>query len=93
MSEGGLDFVPHMDAAFLVVDAGRRLVFSNAVDSSPRPLPVTGEVTLADHADGTYRIEARHRDHEARAQQDELGLLEGWSLVTEQLAKLVERDA
>lgn len=99
MSESGLDFVPHMDAAFLVVDEGRRLVFSNAVDSSlrpaaPRPVPVTGEVTLTDHADGTlYRIEARHGDHEARAQHDELGLLEGWSLVTEQLAKLVERDA
>ncbi|WP_280384562.1 SRPBCC domain-containing protein [Nocardia wallacei] len=98
MSEDGSTFTPHMDAAFLVVDEDERLVFTNAVDSTlrpanPMPVAVTGEVTLADHADGTlYRIVARHGDPRARARHEELGLLEGWSLVTEQLASLTEAD-
>ncbi|MFC4223315.1 SRPBCC domain-containing protein [Lysinibacter cavernae] len=96
MSEDGVTFVPHMDAAFLVVDAEHRIVFTNAVDSTlrpaqPQPVAVTGEVTLADHPDGTlYRIVARHADAAAKAQHDELGLPAGWTFVTEQLAALVE---
>lgn len=96
MSEDGVTFTPHMDAAFLVVEEEERLVFTNAVDStlrpaSPMPVPVTGEVTLADHPEGTlYRIVARHGDHQARSRHDELGLLEGWTYVTDQLAALVE---
>lgn len=96
MSEDGAAFTPHMDAAFLVVDERERLVFTNAVDSTlrpadPMPVPVTGEVTLADHAEGTlYRIVARHGDPQARARHDELGLLHGWTLVTGQLAALTE---
>lgn len=97
MSEDGKSFVPHMDAAFLAVDAEERIVFTNAVDSTlrpanPMPVSVTGEVTLTDHVEGTlYRIVARHADTAARAQHDEPGLLEGWSLVTAQLAELVEK--
>ncbi|GAA3740303.1 SRPBCC family protein [Leifsonia bigeumensis] len=96
MSEDGSAFTPHMDAAFLVVDEGERLVFTNAVDSTlrpanPMPVPVTGEVTLADHADGTlYRIVARHGDPRARARHEELGLSDGWGSVAEQLAALAE---
>jgi uncharacterized protein YndB with AHSA1/START domain len=96
MSEDGASFTPHMDAAFLVVDEAERLVFTNAVDSTlrpanPMPVAVTGEVTLADHPDGTlYRIIARHGDPEARARHDELGLLPGWTEVAGQLAALVE---
>lgn len=96
MSADGSAFTPHMDAAFLVVDEQRRLVFTNAVDSTlrpanPMPVAVTGEVTLTDHTDGTlYRIVARHGDPEARARHDELGLAEGWGRVTGQLAALVE---
>lgn len=97
MSDDGASFTPHMDAAFLVVDPEKSLVFTNAVDSTlrpthPMPVPVTGEVTLTDHPDGTsYRIVARHGDAEARARHDELQLVEGWTLVTDQLAALVER--
>jgi len=96
MSDDGKAYVPHMDAAFLAVDAEERIVFTNAVDSTlrpanPTPVSVTGEVTLADHAEGTlYRIVAGHADAAARAAHDELGLLEGWSLVTAQLAGLAE---
>ncbi|WP_159609809.1 SRPBCC domain-containing protein [Glutamicibacter sp. JC586] len=96
MSEDGSNFGPHMDAAFLVVDHEERLVFTNAVDSTlrpaqPMPVCVTGDVTLSDHSEGTlYRIVVRHGDAQARATHDELGLREGWTFVTEQLAKLVE---
>jgi uncharacterized protein YndB with AHSA1/START domain len=96
MSEDGQAFVPHMDAAFLVVDDQERVVFTNAVDAdlrpaSPMPVPVTGEVTLADHADGTlYRIVARHGDPRALARHEELGLRMAWGLVTDQLSALVE---
>lgn len=96
MSEDGTSFTPHMDAAFLVVEDAERLVFTNAVDSSlrpasPIPVAVTGEVTLAEHPEGTlYRIVARHGDPEARARHDELGLAEGWGSVATQLAALVE---
>lgn len=96
MSEDGSMFMPHMDAAFLVVDEAERLVFTNAVDSTlrpanPEPVAVTGEVTLADHEEGTlYRIIARHGDPEARARHDALNLAEGWGFVTGQLAGLVE---
>lgn len=96
MSEDGETFVPHMDTAFLAVEPETRLVFTNAVDSAlrpatPMPVPVTGEVTLSDHPEGTlYRIVARHGDVAGRARHDELGLVEGWTLVTEQLAALVE---
>ncbi|WP_125106212.1 SRPBCC domain-containing protein [Gulosibacter massiliensis] len=96
MSEDGLTFTPHMDAAFLVVDEAERIVFTNAVDSTlrpanPMPVAVTGEVTLEDHADGTlYRITARHGDEQARARHDELGLVEGWGFVADQLAAVAQ---
>lgn len=96
MSQDGAAFTPHMDAAFLVMEDRERLVFTNAVDSdlrptTPMPAPVTGEVILTDHPDGTrYTITARHGDAEARARHDELGLVEGWTRVTAQLAELVE---
>jgi uncharacterized protein YndB with AHSA1/START domain len=95
MSDNGADFVPHMDAAFLVV-ADDRIVFTNAVDSTlrpatPMPVPVTGEVSLEEHPDGTlYRIVARHGTRAAREKHDALHLREGWTLVTDQLAALVE---
>jgi uncharacterized protein YndB with AHSA1/START domain len=99
MSDDDAAYVPHMDAAFLVVDDLKRLVFTNAVDSTlrpanPAPVAVTGEVTLADDDGGTlYRIVARHGDPQARARHDELGLAEGWGMVTGQLAALAEADA
>lgn len=96
MSENGSAFTPHTDAAFLLVEEDERLVFTNAVDSTlrpanPLPVAVTGEVALTDHPDGTlYRIVARHGDPQARARHAELGLADGWGIVTGQLAALVE---
>lgn len=96
MSEDGGTFVPHLDACFLAVDAGERLVFTNAVDSrwrpaTPEPVSMTAEVVLRDHPEGTeYRVLVRHGDPAARDRHEQLGFLDGWGSVTDQLARLVE---
>ena len=99
MSEDGIEFVPHLDACFLAVDAGERIVFTNAVDSRlaagrrPSRSAMTAEITIRDHPDGTdYRVVVRHRDPAARARHEELGFFDGWGTVTEQLAAVVERQ-
>ena len=99
MSEDGIEFLPHLDACFLVVEVGERIVFTNAVDSrwrpaAPEPLSMTAEITLRDHPDGTdYRVIVRHLDPASRARHEELGFFDGWGMVTEQLAGFVERQA
>jgi uncharacterized protein YndB with AHSA1/START domain len=96
MSEDGAVFVPHSDACFLVVEEGRRLVFTNAVDSAwrpaaPAPVAMTAEIILAEHPDGTeYRALVRHGDPEARARHEELGFDDGWGTVAAQLAAVAE---
>lgn len=96
MSDDGAEFVPHMDAIFLVVDEVERIVFTNAIDSawrpaSPDPVAMTAEVILSDHPDGTdYRIIVRHGDPDARARHEKLGFADGWSSVTGQLAAIAE---
>jgi uncharacterized protein YndB with AHSA1/START domain len=97
MSDDGVEFLPHLDACFLAVDALERIAFTNAVDSSWRPagpggIVMTAEITLADHPEGTdYRVIVRHRDRDARAHHEELGFFDGWGTVTAQLAALVEQ--
>jgi uncharacterized protein YndB with AHSA1/START domain len=99
MSEDGVDFVPHIDASFLVVDEPERLVFTNAVDSAwrpahPAPVAMTAEIVLGEHPDGTdYRVVVRHGDPAARARHAELGFLDGWGSVTAQLAAVAEGEA
>jgi uncharacterized protein YndB with AHSA1/START domain len=98
MSDDGIEFTPHLDACFLAVDEGERIVFTNAVDghrrpAAPEPVAMTAEITLGDHPDGTdYRVVVRHREPAARARHQQLGFLEGWGTVTGQLARLVERE-
>ena len=99
MSEDGEEFVPHVDSIFLVVEEGRRLVFTNAVTSAwrpadPEPVAMTAEIILDDHPDGTdYRVIVRHGTPAARAHHEELGFFDGWGSVTAALAELVEREA
>jgi uncharacterized protein YndB with AHSA1/START domain len=99
MSEDGVEFVPHIDAAFLVVEELERLVFTNAIDSdwrptNPAPVAMTAEIALADHPDGTdYRVIVRHGDPADRARHEELGFFDGWGAVTEALARLAEGEA
>lgn len=95
-SDDGADFRPHIDAVFLVVDDGARLVWTNAVDSAwrprrPQPVPLTTEISFLDHPDGTqYRVVVRHGEREDRDRHVELGFSDGWETVTDQLAALVE---
>jgi uncharacterized protein YndB with AHSA1/START domain len=99
MSDDGEEFVPHLDACFLVADEYERIVFTNAINSdwrpaSPAPVPMTAEVVLRDHPDGTdYRVTVRHGDPADRARHAELGFAEGWGSTTAQLARLAEADA
>ncbi|WP_280461523.1 SRPBCC domain-containing protein [Nocardia carnea] len=97
MSEDGIEFVPHLDACFLVADRNERLVFTTALDSALRPaagdILMTAEITLRDHPEGTdYRVLVRHGDPAARARHQELGFEYGWGTVTGQLATLVENE-
>lgn len=98
LSDDGTEFVPHMNASFLVVDELERIVFTNAIDGdwrpvNPAPVPMTAEITFGDHPDGTdYRVVVRHGDPAARARHEELGFLEGWGSVTEQLAAFAESE-
>ncbi|MDG4791434.1 SRPBCC domain-containing protein [Micromonospora sp. WMMD1102] len=99
LSDDGVEFVPHMDASFLVVDELERIVFTNAIDSGwrptlPDPIAMTAEITLGDHPDGTdYRILLRHGDPAARARHEELGFVDGWGSVAKQLAEVAESEA
>lgn len=96
MSEDGGTFGPHLDACFLLVDPGERIVFTNALDSrwrpaAPAPVAITAEITLGEHPEGTdYRIVVRHADAGSRAHHEELGFADGWGTVTAQLAAVVE---
>lgn len=96
MSDDGREFVPHTDGVFLLVEDGRRLVFTNAISSTwhpaaPAPVAMTAEIVLEEHPDGThYRAIVRHQDPATRARHEELGFFDGWGTVTEALASLVE---
>ncbi len=96
LSDDGIEFVPHLDASFLVVDELERIVFTNAIDSTwrpanPAPVLMTAEITLSDHPDGTdYRVLVRHGDPAARARHEEIGFSDGWGAVTKQLAEVAE---
>jgi uncharacterized protein YndB with AHSA1/START domain len=96
LSDDGVEFFPHINASFLVVDELERIVFTNAIDSAwrpanPAPVAMTAEISLDDHPGGTdYRVIVRHGDPAARARHEELGFFEGWGSVTEQLVGVVE---
>ena len=96
MRETAGEYLPHTNGIFLVVEPERRLVFTNAIDSSlrpakPEPVSMTAEIVLDEHADGTaYRVIVRHGDPAARNLHEDLGFFEGWGSVTSALAELVE---
>jgi uncharacterized protein YndB with AHSA1/START domain len=96
MSEDGTKFATHLDACFLVVDPGERLVFTNALDSrwrpaQPAPVAMTAAITFEDHPEGTlYRALVRHGDPSSRSHHEQLGFAEGWGTVSAQLAAVAE---
>ena len=99
ISDDGVAFGPHIDAAFLVVDDRERLVFTNAVDSQwrptiPDPIAMVAEIIFSDHPEGTdYQVIVRHGDPAARKRHEEMGFFDGWGSVTGQLAAFVEGGA
>ena len=96
MSDDGNAYVPHVDACFVVVDPGERIVFTNALDSrwrpsDPAPVAMTAEISFLEHPDGTdYRVVVRHADAASRRHHDQLGFADGWGTVTAQLAAIAE---
>jgi uncharacterized protein YndB with AHSA1/START domain len=94
ISEDGKEFGPHLSACYLEIEAGRRIVFTNALVGGWRPAEqpfITAVITLDDHDLGTaYRAVVMHKDPETRNTHQELGFYDGWGTVAGQLAALVE---
>lgn len=94
ISENGGAFTPHLNACFLAVEEGERIVFTNALVGGWRPAEqpfMTAIITLRDHPMGTdYVAYVMHKNNADRTMHEELGFYDGWGTVVEQLAKLVE---
>jgi uncharacterized protein YndB with AHSA1/START domain len=92
--DGGKTYGPHMNACFLEIEEGNRIVYTTCLVAGWRPAPnpfVTGIVSFADHPDGTaYAARALHASKALRNKHEELGFLDGWGTVVAQLAKFVE---
>jgi uncharacterized protein YndB with AHSA1/START domain len=97
MSDAGGPFVPHLDACFLDIVEGERIVFTNALTGGWRPAEhgfMTALITLRDHPQGTeYVSHAMHKNRADREKHEELGFHDGWGAVVGQLAALVEHAA
>ena len=98
MSDDGISFSPHVDACFVIVEPGERIMFTNTLDSrwrpaNPAPVAMTAEITFGDHPQGTeYGIVVRHADARSRSHHEQLGFADGWGTVTAQLATLAEAE-
>jgi uncharacterized protein YndB with AHSA1/START domain len=96
LSEDGDTWAPHTNNAYLAVEPGELLVFTNAVDASlrpadPAPVAITAHVLLREHPQGTdYKVVVRHRSEADRSTHEALGFHEGWGAVTAALAALAE---
>lgn len=97
MSEKGGDFMPHLNACFLDIAAGERIVFTDALLGGWRPAEqpfMTAIITLQDHPLGTdYAAHVMHKNNADRNMHKEMGFYDGWGTVAEQLAKLAEQRA
>jgi uncharacterized protein YndB with AHSA1/START domain len=95
MSDANGPFVPHLDACFLDVIEGERIVFTNALTGGWRPAEhgfMTALITLQDHPGGTEYVSlAMHKNRADREKHEELGFHDGWGTVIGQFAELVER--
>lgn len=94
ISSDGTTFAPHMDACYLAVETGRRIVFTNALTGGWRPADqpfITAVITLDDHDLGTaYKAVVMHKDAVTRNTHESLGFYDGWGTVAAQLARVVE---
>jgi uncharacterized protein YndB with AHSA1/START domain len=96
-SEDGGDFVPHLNACFLDVVDGERIVFTDALRGGWRPAEqsfMTAIISLRDHPEGTeYLAHVMHKNHADRTNHETMGFFDGWGTVADQLADLAERKA
>jgi uncharacterized protein YndB with AHSA1/START domain len=97
ISENGGDFVPHLSGCFLALDDLERIVFTNALVGGWRPAAqpfMTAIITLQDHPMGTdYVAHVMHKSHADRKMHEAMGFHDGWGIVADQLATLVEQRA
>ncbi|MEQ1955796.1 SRPBCC family protein [Mesorhizobium sp. CN2-181] len=95
ISENGGAFASHLNACFLAVDEGHRIVFTDALTGGWRPADqgfMTAIITLADHPGGTdYAAHVMHKNNADRNMHAEMGFYDGWGTVMGQLARLVEQ--
>ncbi|MEX2530052.1 MAG: SRPBCC family protein [Gemmatimonadota bacterium] len=82
---------------YLVVEPGRRIVFTDALGPAYRPQPepfMTAEILIEPEGSGTrYRAIARHADPAARAKHEEMGFAEGWGTALDQLLEFARSRA
>lgn len=96
MSEDGNLFTPHLDACFLDVVPGERIVFTTALRGGWHPaddpfMVITAIITLTAHAKGTcYEAQVLHRTAAERDRHQEMGFFDGWGTGIDQLARLTE---
>jgi uncharacterized protein YndB with AHSA1/START domain len=84
------------DGVFLEVVPGKRFVTTDAFNSQwiPQPAFMVGGFEIEPSGHGTrYRAWSRHWDEAAMRQHREMGFIEGWSAVSDQLAALAEAGA
>lgn len=97
ISEDGGDFAPHLNACFLDIVEGERIVFTDALLGGWRPAEnpfMTATITLRDHPEGTeYIAHVMHKNYADRSLHETMGFFDGWGAVVEQLANLVEQTA
>lgn len=97
IDETGSGFAPHMNACFLAVEEGERIVFTDALTGGWRPAAqpfMTATITFRDHPQGTeYAAHVMHNSGADRKTHEEMGFFDGWGTVMRQLAELVEQKA
>lgn len=90
MREGDGDFQPHLDACFLDIEPGKRLVFTTMLTEGWRPtepwLALTAIITFTAEGEGTrYAARVLHKDAGDARKHEEMGFRDGWSTVIGQL--------
>ena len=80
---------------YLVVEPGKRLVFTDAFSSAWIPSSkafMVGEITLQDASNSAtlYRAVARHWSEGDRAEHEKMGFYEGWGKAADQLEALAK---
>jgi len=96
MREGDGDFQSHLDACFLDVEPGARLVFTTMLTEGWRPtapwLALTAIITFAAEDEGTrYAARVLHKDAGDARTHEEMGFQNGWGTVIGQLADYAAR--